>query len=206
MDSIQETAFLNKIFDAAKIYKDNLVGRTFLFVFDGRGIEIIFKRVNFIHLCGVDSSHYPDEFFRRALFRTLKYNEIRYKSYQNERTANLKLDFINRLSSITSSDTFSLEGIVTNTENYKFGITDCAITICLCNDTDKNGNSLPIYVIQSLRVGDCFNKSTSQFIVDAILSRPNCAKEYDKVEFIDKNYNLSSLPELYKNSLADSLR
>ena len=38
---------IKTIENAAKVYKDQLVGKTFLYVFDGRYIEVMFKAENF---------------------------------------------------------------------------------------------------------------------------------------------------------------
>ena len=38
---------IRTIENAAKVYKDQLVGKTFLYVFDGRYIEVMFKAENF---------------------------------------------------------------------------------------------------------------------------------------------------------------
>ena len=38
---------IKTIENAARVYKDQLVGKTFLYVFDGRYIEVMFKAENF---------------------------------------------------------------------------------------------------------------------------------------------------------------
>lgn len=40
---------------AARLYKTNLVGNKFLYFFDNRYIEVIYKADSFKHLTGVDS-------------------------------------------------------------------------------------------------------------------------------------------------------
>lgn len=79
METEQEKQFLEKLYSAAKVFKEKMIGRTFLFVFNNMGIEVIFKRCNFPHLCGVNSHLHKDVFFRRCLNQTLKYNEITFK-------------------------------------------------------------------------------------------------------------------------------
>ena len=44
---------VSRIGDAAKLYRDRLVGKRFMYVFDGRSIEVIYKAENFRHLTGV---------------------------------------------------------------------------------------------------------------------------------------------------------
>ena len=48
-----------RIGDAAKLYRDRLVGKRFMYVFDGRYIEVIYKAENFRHLTGVEKSGHP---------------------------------------------------------------------------------------------------------------------------------------------------
>ena len=47
---------VKKIIQAARVYKNNLVGKTFMYVFDNRYIEVMYKASNFKHLMGVDKS------------------------------------------------------------------------------------------------------------------------------------------------------
>ena len=49
---------VSRIGDAAKLYRDRLVGKRFMYVFDGRYIEVIYKAENFRHLTGVASFHH----------------------------------------------------------------------------------------------------------------------------------------------------
>lgn len=39
----------------AVLYKQHLVGRKFMYIFDNRYIEVIFKKENFRHLTGIDT-------------------------------------------------------------------------------------------------------------------------------------------------------
>ena len=40
---------VSRIGDAAKLYRDRLVGKRFMYVFDDRYIEVIYKAENFRH-------------------------------------------------------------------------------------------------------------------------------------------------------------
>ena len=52
--TIDKKLIVKEICDAAKLYKENLVGKKFIYVFDGRYIEVLFKRKNYRHLTGVE--------------------------------------------------------------------------------------------------------------------------------------------------------
>ena len=56
-----------KIEAAANLYKSKLVGKRFLYVFEGKYIEVIFKKENFRHLTEVDIYLSADRFFKYAL-------------------------------------------------------------------------------------------------------------------------------------------
>ena len=55
-----------KINNAAVLYKNNLVGRKFLYVFENRYIEVIYKSENFRHLTGVDTMLSAKAFYNYA--------------------------------------------------------------------------------------------------------------------------------------------
>ena len=54
---------VKEICKAAKLYKANLVGKRFLYVFDGRYIEVLYKNVNFKHLTGVECNMSAADFY-----------------------------------------------------------------------------------------------------------------------------------------------
>lgn len=72
-------AIVAEINQAAKLYRGFLVGKSFMYVFDDRYIEVIYKAENFKHLTGVDShcrlssfsNWHPEENLlrRRSTFR-----------------------------------------------------------------------------------------------------------------------------------------
>ena len=54
---------IETIHRAAIAYKANLVGITFVYVFDDRYIEVIYKAINFKHLTGVESALSSKRFY-----------------------------------------------------------------------------------------------------------------------------------------------
>lgn len=52
---------------AAKIYKEMLVGKTFMLVFDDRYIEVMFKTRNFCHLTGVQTGLTAADFYKKSV-------------------------------------------------------------------------------------------------------------------------------------------
>ena len=67
---------------AARLYKKNLVGKHFLYVFDGRAIEVAYQAKGFRHLTGVDTgldamSFYKEDAKKQTLAKIGRiYDEI----------------------------------------------------------------------------------------------------------------------------------
>jgi len=56
-----------QIKSAAALFKQHLVGRKFMYVFDNRYIEVIFKKENFRHLTGIDTNLSANQFYQYAV-------------------------------------------------------------------------------------------------------------------------------------------
>ena len=67
---------ISAICNAAKQYKQNLIGKKFLFIFESRSIEIVFKKDSFKHLTGVSSYLSAKQFYKKALNGTLRKEQI----------------------------------------------------------------------------------------------------------------------------------
>ncbi len=68
------------ISDAAELYREHLVGRQFMYVFDGRYIEVIYKTENFRHLTGVDTPLSAKRFYSYAARRILAASQISFSA------------------------------------------------------------------------------------------------------------------------------
>lgn len=64
---IDKEQIAREICKAAKLYKEHLVGRRFVYVFDSRYIEVLYKAVNFKHLTGVECNMSAKDFYKNAL-------------------------------------------------------------------------------------------------------------------------------------------
>ena len=161
---------------AADLYRKHLVGKRFLYVFEGRYIEVLYKAANFRHLTGVATNLSAKKFY----------------SYAAKKLA--------------GSEGFMLEEIVTDTKVYKFGTTDLNFTLCLNKEYDDQGQQKgDCFVVESLRDEDCFSKSTTAYTVTHIFSAPNDAKKYTTLLFLDENAMIDSLPDEIKNMLDQTL-
>lgn len=62
---------VQEIKTAASLYKKHLVGKRFLYVFEGRYIEVIYKAANFRHLTGVATNLSAKQFYNYAAKKLL---------------------------------------------------------------------------------------------------------------------------------------
>lgn len=199
---MNKKSFLNRkqivteIQNAAKEYKKNLVGRKFLYVFEGRWIEVLFTTKSFKHLTGVDSSLSAKDFFSNALKRHLGVNNI---SFSNRHPYNLcvrKIAHLSSLCDLAIGEGFLLEDISTNTQSFKFGSTDLDFTLLFNPQKDASGNIIgDCLSVESLRDEDCFSRSNNVYEISHILSKRNDQKLYDTIHFIDNRYTITDVPK-----------
>lgn len=172
---------------AARIYKEYLVGRTFMYVFDGRYIEVLYKAANFKHLTGVESSLSAREFYRSAVRRQLQASQIGFTARHPYELCCRKLQHLGEIANLAGAESFLLEEITTQTRSYKFGTTDLKFTLCMNKELDADGKEKGnCYIVESLRDEDCFQKAENVFAVSHIFVKPNDAKTYGEVLFQDK--------------------
>jgi hypothetical protein len=71
IERIQITKY---IIDAAKQYKQTLLGKTFMYVFSDKYIEVSFRKKDFAHLTGVDKTLSANDFYKEAVNGRLREN------------------------------------------------------------------------------------------------------------------------------------
>ncbi len=198
---------IKTIKEVALKYDAQLVGRTFLYVFDGRMIEVVFRRKDFMHLTGVDTNMSGEQFFKNVISDKLKANQIYFSQRHPYDLCAKKISQLPKLISVTNSEIFILEDTKTMTFTYKFGLTDLECTVCLSNDVDKTGKKVSrYYIARSLRVEDSFDKAANAFEVQYIFSKPGGNWLYDTVMYADKRYPIDSLPQQVLDMLDDKLK
>lgn len=180
---------INRIQEAAKIYKDTLVGKTFLVLYEGKSVEMIFKTDNFMHLCGVDSRLAPKDFLKRAVKGELRTFDIGFSdNIHPYRFADIKTEHLKEALSILQRESLIITDIYTQTRNYKLGTTDLEVVFCFDEQTDDEG--YPINEILnpfSLRIEEIANSRFDEmYEVDFVLSKKTGTKEYDTIEFGNK--------------------
>lgn len=185
-----------EIISAAKVYKNQLVGKCFLYVFDDRCIEIIYRRRDFLHLTGVDTKLTPLAFYKDAVRGNLRHNQFSFSTRHPYDFCVRKVSVLKEIGCVTNSELVIFEDISTSTYFYKFGLSEFNFTLCLTQDVGTDGKTISDkFVTRSLRVEDSSGKSKDFYEVKCIFSKENTERCYAKLEYIDKNYSLECLPD-----------
>lgn len=192
---------------AAQLYKKHLVGKKFLYVFDGRYIEVCFKTDSFRHLTGVETNLSAKRFYQYAVKNHLQSSQIYFTSRHPYSLCKKKLKHICEIAVLARTENFMLEEIMTNTKSYRFGTTNLNFTLCLNKEYDKNGHEKSeCYIVESLRDEDCFSKSKTAYEVSHIFSKDNSDKKYSNLLFMDRRSDLDMLPDKVASMIEDSLK
>ena len=186
------------IHEAAQLYKNNLVGKDFLYVFDNRFIECRFRIDNFKHFTGVESTLSAKRFYQNALANKLSYNQVYFSKNHPYDLAKKKLKHIRNISTVLTSESIMLENITTQSASYKFGSTNLDCTICLNKEFINGIAKGKHYIGMSLRDEDCFSKSQHQFVITHIFSKLNSSRKYDTILYMEKNSSIQSLNDEIK--------
>ena len=173
---------------AAKLYKERLVGRRFMYVFDNRFIEVIYKKENFRHLTGVDTDLSALQFYRDATRGRLAAAQISFNERHPYDLCVRKVTHLAQLANHTANECFMLEGISTKTATFKFGTSDLKFTVCM------NRRAGECYDAESLRDEDCVSKSDGVHVVSHVFSAPNSARLYEETCFVDDDVVCGELP------------
>lgn len=198
---------VQEICRAAKLYKTHLVGKRFLYVFDGRYIEVTYRVDSFRHLTGVETNLSAKRFYQYAVKNQLQSTQIFFTSKHPYSLCKRKIKHIGEIVELASTENFMLEEIVTDTKTYKFGTTDLNFTLCMNKEYDDNGREKSeCYVVESLRDEDCFSKSKTAFEVSHILARNNDAKKYSELLFMDKRFIIADLSDEIMEMVDEKLK
>lgn len=198
---------VQRIYEAAELYRKYLVGRKFLYVFDGRYIEVIYKSENFRHLTGVETKLSAKSFYSKSVQRILSANQIFFTSVHPYSLCLRKLKHIGQIANMARAESFMLEEIKTHTQSYKFGTTDLHFSLCMNREKDEFGNDKSeCYVVQSLRDEDCFSKSRDVYEVTHIFCKANDSKKYSQLLYRSVSSTVETIPQEVKGLMEDSLK
>lgn len=192
---INKSKILKMIHKNAAIYKKHLISKTFLLLFEGHSIEIMFKAENLLHLCGVDTKLLAKDFYQKAYQKKLSDKEIYFSKKHPYDFANIKLEHLPQAISLLSNESFVITDISTQTKMFKLGATDLEVIFCFDSQIDNNGNIINnILIPYSLRVEGIPNsKFGNMYEVNYVLSKKTGTKTYINIEYGNPDFLTSYL-------------
>lgn len=188
---------IKKIHNAAIAYKNYFIGNTYMFVFEGQYIEVMFKKSSFLHLTGVDTKLNAENFFEHAVLnRGLRPQEVMFGPNNPYDLAEKKTEYLSDLYKITITDVVIATDITTMTFTYGIGITNLEFTVCLGDDVDSAGNlKSNCKVPYSFRVEELDNnKFKTLYEANYVFKKRTGTKEYNEITYGDTT-ELKNLPE-----------
>lgn len=187
------------IIQAAKKYKEKLLGKKFAYIYDSRFLEVSYTKKTFLHLTGVNTRLSATTFFQEAINGTLQENQIFFNQRYPLAISEKKSRGLKNLDYLTSKDVFILEGINTQTLYYDKGLNDIDMTLLLRKLSQKSEASL--YAPQSLRIKDkSFERCQRIYSADFILEKEYGDKLYNRLIFGDLN-KINMLPQKVLNQI-----
>ena len=152
---------VNRIKEGAKIYRDELAGKTFLIIFEGQSIEVMFKKENFLHFTGVETNLYAEDFYKKALIEGkggLKYTEIGFSVFKPYHFADIKTSHLKEAFTLFQRDTLIITDLHTNSTDYKFGSTDFELVFGFNDRLNDEGIKINDFLVpQTLRIEELAN-------------------------------------------------
>ncbi len=200
------------VISAVQKYKNELVGKKFLYIFGNEFIEVIYKTENFMHLTGIDSKKLkPQKFYDKTKDKTLKRNNMFFSSRYPLKTAMEKSNELSNIDIFSNSKISIIKDMQTSTYAYEFGFSDKKMTLGLIKNTreDIKGNKIELdyYVPQTFRVKEdaTKGKDPSEIIeIAMILSKTDVKAKYNKIHYGDEK-QIESLPDKIKKNISENL-
>lgn len=198
----------NNIVSNAQVYKNELAGKYYLYIFENQCFEMYFGTDNYLHLTGVGSRVSPNQFYQLAKNKKLQENQLFFSKRFPLKTALQKSSNLPNLPKFTYKGYFVIKDLVTETEIYPYAITNTeqSVLIGLKKEECKD-----IYIPKSFRVrGNIFDKAENDklFEINCILSKKDKEGLYNNVlykdnvifETLNENILCRMEPEIIKSS------
>lgn len=170
----------------ARYYKENLIGKEFLILYNQGNYKIIkFTKKEFKHMTGV-SSHLGAKRFFDSLTKKgatpLRINDIYTTTEHPHHLALKKMSIFESINQLFSEKSFLLTDVETKTRVFKLGLSDLELTM-LCNkyrETDQH------YATMSLRTESLLVNAREYYFVDFVFCRENNYFKFSKLVFPKK--------------------
>lgn len=186
------------IIKSSQLYKSELAGKYYIYIYGNKYIEILFKTNNFSHLTGVVTSLSGKEFYKLANKNKLSEGQFHFSSNHPLDLAEKKTRKLDKLSQLTKNDVFIIEDMNSGSRIFKIGVCDLKITLGVVENRDEKTDTLiDNFLIPAtfrVRGENDFDKNRNVFSVDFILMKDSVFKKYDKMCFGDIE-KISLLPK-----------
>ena len=191
-----KSAILKKIHNAAKNYQRYLAGKTFMYVYEGKSIEVVFKNSSFLHLTGVNTK----------TKNGLKVQEFFFDKDHPYDLAEKKTDHLEDLYRITNMEVLITEDVVTFTANYKIGITDLQFILLCGENRDKHGKLIDDCLVPySFRIEEIGNEKFGElYEVDFIFCKQTNESKYEIISY-KGDKEIGTIPEEIRMKISDAL-
>lgn len=182
----------SQIISASRVYRDNLAGKVFLYVYEDSYFEVVFQTNRFLHLTGVDSYLSAQDFYKKATHAKLTTGQIQFNESHAYTTAKKKLSCLALLPSLTNSTVCMVKSMTTVTLTYKVGVTNLDFTLGLTENTDLSGVKInDWFTPRTLRVKDkAIDNSDSAAFIDFIFCKNASNDKYEIITYADKGKNI----------------
>ena len=182
----------NNIISNVQIYKNELAGKYYLYIFENQCFEMYFGTDNYMHLTGVGSKVSPNQFYELSKNKSLEEHQMFFSPRFPLKTALQKTSNLGCLPNFTKEGYFIIKDLITDTASYPYAITniDQSILIGLKSEEDTE-----IFIPKSFRVkGNIFDKADADklYEINYIFSKTDKDGLYDNVLYQDQT-NLQSL-------------
>ncbi len=194
--SADRAAIVNTICSVAQQVKQTLISYSYLYIFEGRAIEVVYRAKDFLHLTGVETTLCAEDFFRLAVKGKLTPKQIGFSQRHSYDTCKKKMSMFHKLPSVADAELLMLENVTTDHIVFDYGVSDLTFTIGLSGDYDSTtGNRRgDYYIARSFRVEDSFNRAADGYEVHFILMKKNNEKLYHTIKYAENGKNLNTLP------------
>lgn len=194
-----------EILSSANVFCEYLLGKYFMYVFDDNTyIEVFYRKSSFSHLTGVATTLNAQDFFDKAKEKKLSSSQFFFDEEKHPYDlAKKKTNRLNEIKKFTNSDLIVVKDISTKTAKFRFGLTDTDLTLCFCENRDKNTKRLidEFYIPASFRVGDdTISKGSECNFVTHIFMKLHKHSKYSTINYGDRDI-INSFPDSMKSRL-----
>ena len=197
---------IKKIYKAANDYRNCFVGKTFMYIFGDKCVEVIFKKSSFLHLTGVKTNLNAEDFFNHAIKKKgLHPHEVQFDNNHPYDLANKKTEYLSDLFLITTSEVVIASDIVTKSYTYSLGLANSKFVVCLGENTGGDGKKLTeCKVPYSFRIENIIDEKTQVrkeiFPVTHILKKKTGEKKYRTLLYGSRETLIASLERSIEKS------